>query len=361
MYQLFKNPPIDRNKRFDSANFSYVQKLINYEIDRVKDYYLKSSTIVENTHLLNQLLLHLNVSLNRDLESFTSACSFETERLAKSFRLFHPVCSNPEPRQGLFYNNNVTEFIILDDSDFNYQLAYEQWEKVVPIKVHYHPFTDMEFRLADGKYSNDINERGFAVISINLPLLAVQWKAWVEKVQRTQDVAPTTTKFLFRYPIVNMIVRHAEIALINRTLNSYANKPVASWNKPHPFASVDLDDKIDNLIASRKNYISSSNFKFDELFSVFYCVRKQDWFEVLKPVELAPTRNFKWVLDLSVIPYLNHWLDIRRDKKLYSNVSEINRLKRDTANLENDAIYFKTLTADMSSLLKEFKIKLESA
>jgi hypothetical protein len=178
MYQLFKDYQLNRNTKLDVADFLHVRKTLLREMSRISIYYNTSNFVVDNDHLINQLLLNLNVSTSRDLESYVRVCSHETERLARTFKLVHPVVSQPKSHYGTFYNADTREFIILHSNEFDYNKAYKQWRKLVPIKVHSHSFTDISGAPIDGTYKNSLGESGHAVISINLPMLALQHRAW---------------------------------------------------------------------------------------------------------------------------------------------------------------------------------------
>lgn len=333
MFQLFKNPPVYRNTKFDSAQFTDLRTQMNSEIARIKAYYRNGNFIVNNTHLLNQLLLHLNVSLQRDNESYVQNCMYETERLARVFHLYHPVVSDAEPRNGTFYNKQINEYIILHETDFDYTVGYLKWERLTPIKVHSHPFTDLNGKLLNGSYLNANNERGNAVISINLPMLALQYKAWLEHGVKS-DSSNDVLSFLLRYPILNTLTRHMEICLINRTINTLMNKPVCKFTRVHPIAVVNFDERVDRVIAHRKELLEKSDFKFDELFHIFQCLISDSWFKVLKPIDIPPVRNIKWVLELSIINYIVFWVWLRNYRNASYNQAEVNTVLFDLKRLD---------------------------
>lgn len=360
MYQLFKDPQINRNTKIDSADFTYVKKTLLREISRIKEYYSSANFIVQNTHIVNQLLIHLNVSINRDLESYVRVCGDETERLARAFKLIHPVVSNPQARQGTFYNDSTKEFIILHADEFDYNTAYRKWRKLVPIKVRTHNFTDIHGSPLDGTYANSLNENGYAVISINLPMLALQHRAWREEVRSREDVKTQTINFIYQYPLTNMIYRHMELALINRTIAKYNGLPVASKVKSHPIATINLDNRVDSLIESRVDYIKAGQYKFDQLFNMFSCLTCDNWFDVIRPMDVAPVRSVKWVLELQILRYFKFFLQVRKDSNGSYNSREVTRALRDIRNLENDSTYYKTAYTELNDLMSSTKILIES-
>lgn len=360
MYQLFKDYQINRNTKIDVPDFVFVQRMLLREMTRIKTYYRSSNFVVDNDHLLNQLLINLNVSTTRDLESFVRVCGEATERLARAFRLIHPVVSRPTPYHGTFYNSDTKEFIILHANEFDYNKAYTQWEKLVPIKVHSHCFTDIHGAPINGDYQNSLNESGYAVISINLPMLALQHRAWKEQVRSQEEVKTQTVNFLFQYPISNMIHRHMEIATINRLINTYNNKPVANKHKSHPIATMNMNDRMDSVIMKRLHIIRTGEYKFDQLFNIFNCLYRPNWMTVLRPIDVAPVRSVKWVLELQVLKYFEFFLQVRMDANSTYNRNEITTAWRDLRNLENDTTYFQSAYPELNESIMNIKTLLES-
>lgn len=360
MYQLFKDYPIQRNTKVDAADFLFVRKTILRELARITTYYTNSNFVVDGDHLINQLLLQLNVSLSRDLESYVRACGQETERLARAFKLIHPTVSDPRPHQGTFYNNNTQEFIILHATEFDFNTAYDKWDKLVPIKVHSHCFTDTTGQLPDGSYKNSIGESGYAVISINMPMLALQYRAWIEKVRRHQEVKDQSVNFLFQYPITNMVYRHMDLVIVNRMINKYREQPVAKYQRMHPIATIDIDERLDSVLDKRIDYIKKGEYKFDQLFTIFNCLKKPDWLTILRPIDVAPVRSVKWVLELQILNYFQFFLEVRRDAKGSYNNREITRSLRDLINLSNDTTYFKSAHRDLQLKMDDIKSLMDS-
>lgn len=356
MYQLFKTPPLGRNTKNDSPQFDNLKINLNIELVKIMDYYRLSNYQCPNTHILNQLLLNLNVSFDRENSDFVDKVSSETERLARVFNLIHPVVPNPELRNSNFYNDAVNEFIVLVDNPFNISRAYRHWEKVTPVKVHYHPFTDVNMSIPNGNYTNDLSEKGYCVISINLPMLALQYKAWIDKVRSKEEIKSQATLFLMRYPILNMLPRHMELALINRTIASYNEARMTKFTRQHPIAVINFEERIDKVINYRVESLKSNDYKFDEMFNVFRSYWKGSWFDILKPINIPPVRHVKWLLELAAIPYIYFFYKHRKDRNGSYNQNELNMILRDIKNLNNDSQFYKGVVLYLNDYMKELEL-----
>lgn len=360
MYQLFKDVQMQRQTKIDSPRFIFVRNMLLKEMTRIRNYNRESNIVVNGEHIVNQLLLNLNVALSRDLESYVRVCSVETERLARTFRLVHPVVDNPKPLSGHFYNADTKEFIILHANAFDYNRAYEDWTRISPIKIHYHSYTDMSMGIPNGNYSSPNGESGYAVISINLPMLAVQYKAWVDKVNDLREFKTQTVNFIHQYPVTNMLYRHMDIVLINRMMAIYRDKPVAPFKSVHAIAVSNLSSAVDEVLNTRINIIKAGQYKFDQLFNIFGCLVSPTWFNLIRPIDLVPVRSVKWVLELQVIAFFEFFLEVRRASGGNYNNMELTRALRDIRNLDNDAMYYKSHFPDIDRRLKNLKTLLST-
>lgn len=355
MYNLFSTYDLDRSGTIDAPNFVNARQAVNNEVDRIVSYYRNSNFVVSPSHLICQILKHLNVSLQRDLASYTMICYDEVERLSKMFKLIHPDVPNPDIRHGLFYNSSTPEYIVADESLFDYSKAYERWKTISPIKVHYHCFTDLNAPLLNGSYKNPVQEKGYAVISINIPLLAIQYRAWLEKGSKEAGFINRVENFVLRYPLLNTVYRHMEIAMMNRTIHTYLGLPVGKYFRLHPINVVDVTRIVDNSLQSRKHILENGRLRLRELFNSFDGLRKTCWLQFIKPPLVAKTRNTKWVIELQYIRLTLFWLKYAKANNIYFND---NQLKRDLKNLETDAIFYKGSNYPYNAIFEEFKKEL---
>lgn len=358
MYLLFKNQQINKNTKVDSPLLMNYRKHVLNEQHRIHEHYKKQSFNVTNDHILNQILTHLNVGLQLDIENFYIRCTYETERIADAFKLVYPGNNKLHIQNTNFYNKATHEIYIAVDTSFDYAKAYDKWEYLEPVQVLYHPFTDMNLGIPNASYINRNNEKGYAIFYINIPLLGVMYKAWEDKHNSKLEYKEDKRTFIRRYVINNMMLRHTEICFINRTMKTYLGEPVCPFTRVHPTFSNSMDDRIDDIIKYRIGILNSSDFRFNELFRVFYGFQKNNWASLIKFHDLAPTREVKWAFDAATLPYVLFWLRYRKNKKLMVNNNEINLLKREIRYMEQDKASFGLVTPNISAMMDAVKKEL---
>lgn len=334
MYTLFDIAPSDKRYGVNIPKFTYVKKVLQYETQKVYDYHHFYKHYVKPNHLLAKLLFNLNVSYDRDIYSFVSAVQDRTERLAKVYKLIHPTNQNAERHQGIFYNQSVNEYLIANDEPFNIAKAWELWENVVAVKIHAHHYSDVSLGIPNSKYPLDTGA-GNAVISINVALLALQYRAWRYHLKQKMEHREAIPIFLYNYVFVNMLKRHVEICVINRTINTIMNRPVSPFSRLHPLFVYDMTTKLDEVIALRAQVLTERKADFKQLFLMFDPVFFSSWAAVLKLPNMAPTRNTRWVYLLSYLPYLHFYLTIisTQDARLDRHLAQ--QIKRHIGYMEN--------------------------
>lgn len=354
MYTLFDITEKDRRYNVTIPKFNHVDTIIGKETQKVQDYYRFHKSFLPSNHLLVKLILNLNVSLERDILSYVSAVEDRTDKLAKAFKFVHPTNTNVETHDGTFYNKNTVEYIIASDENFDIPTAWEKWRSIVPVKIHSHPFTDMSIGIPNGKYPNHMT-KGPAVISINIPLLALQYKAWVMYEQNKSEVSERLENFVYNFVITNMVKRHNEICLINRTMAFCTEQPIGEFAKTHPFFVVDYTSKVDEVLITRDKYLNTRKVDFKQLFLVYKPLYFKNWAAVLALPKMAPTRQVSWIFLLSYLPSILFYLKVvtKQNSKLDREVAQL--INRHIKYMENSRALPTNLDHYTGARLQEVK------
>lgn len=359
MYTLFDITEKDRRHRLVIPKFKHVHDVLNRETSKVQSYYRFHKPHLPSNHLLIKLILSLNVSLEREIFEYVSVVEDRTAQLAKAFRFIHPTNTSVQTFDGVFYNQNTVEYVIASDEDFNISKAWEMWRSIVPVKVHSHPFTDMSIGIPNGNYPVQMS-KGVAVISINVPMLALQYKAWVHYEQNKGTTSLSIQSFVYNYVLTNMVKRHTELCLINRTMAFCTEQPISEFTKQHPFMVIDYTAKVDEILISRDRYLTKRKVDFAQLFLVYDTLYFNNWAKVLALPKIAPTRQVSWVFLLSYLPAIYFYLKVilKQDSKLDRELAMV--LKRHIGYLENSRLVPTNLDTHTGALLQEVKNLLQT-
>jgi len=359
MYELFTKRFTSNNSVIRVPAFDYIRRTYQKEVARIVEYYQSRVYAVKSNHLLCRLLTTALVPMSYDLERYTEAAFTRSPYVAKHFN-FTSEINYGEVFKGIFYGKGCDELIIYYDEYFDAAEVLVDWKKIQAVKVITHPVSNLGLLLPNGNKNN--REEGLAVISINLPLLLVQYRGFILQqaskfVEEETDSLLAVSHFVHMYVLPNMLYSHADMVLVNRTMNLYYGAPMGEALTRHPFAVSDYSDKVDrslNLIL--KKIQNNSMFYYSSLKNIpsFFSEDSQE--SMLLP-DLAETRQVWWALLLSRLYLMKFLLDAGGTEGIANNGRYVNDLKIDVKRMLRDnsmkAKLPKDLYHDVSYVLED--------
>lgn len=279
--------------------YDYIIKTMNREMDRVKNYYRENIYVLENSHRLIRLLIDLQTYMTLSPESLVRTIRNETPRLCRAYDINSPIVHSGIQTIGEIYKRNCAEVFISVEYDFDVKKCIDNFQQLQPIHVLTHDFTDLGMGLANGKYNSE--EFGTSVFSIDLALLALQFKVWWEKeryVKETDTYLPTHY-FAHKYPIVNMLGTHTDVCIFNRMVSLARGITPPNGRNHHSFLVADISDKIDGTHEKLLERFKSTPMDYLQRLNAIPSLQYGSYYRSVNHPELAPTRNVRWAMVLS--------------------------------------------------------------
>lgn len=347
MYDLFDNPPDVNYGNVLLPEFVYIKGAFIRDITKITQYYHRFVTSVPNEHLLVKLLLGMNVSMKRELENYVDVVKDQLGFIANSHRLTSSLGYGKVFSPGVFYGNRTSEIIIADDTEFDIQAAWRNWRELQPVTVLRHPFTDVSMARPIGRHYES-RESGIAVISINIPMLALQYRAWYTQEKHIEGTTSLGTKhFVSMYPITNMVKSHLDIAIFNRMVNLYFLEEVAEYKKAYPFYILDQSLKLDNVLEKQLEILRRRPLNFDQVINAVPAVTKPHLVDVMRLPKVIPTRQVKWGLTVARLPLIRFLIDLNQFNNVSRNRMYLNRLRNSLRAMRNDKTLEHSLPHDI--------------
>ena len=309
MYNIINPPFMDSQTPPALPMYDYAIRNLNKELQRVIFYYLESIFVIPNTHILRKIVNEFEIYLRVDPETLADTIRAESLYLCKSFGLNSALHMAGVSSRSHFYNQNNPEAYVYIEHDFNPQKIYDNYRSVSAVRVLQHGFTDLCYPIPNGDYGSD--QKNLCCFSIDLAMLAVQYKAWVDKEQYVEDKDMNLPlhSFIHKYVLCNMIASHMDIAIFNRLVHLLKHGESIGRKSNHPFTVADYSDKIDSahrsLIDIIKKKPSDYVYRLDAIPSMHYGTYRRS----MNLPDIAPTRNIKWFLILSKLDALEYLID----------------------------------------------------
>jgi len=306
MFDWFSVAPTVAHGKESIPLYTYVKEQLGLELQKVVDYYHSRPTNVASQHILVRLLLNLNVSMDRDNYDYVATVSDVGIASAGQLGITTAISQGRVHSPGWFYGKKTDEIIVLHDTGFDIDMAYAQWRTLRSVTVLRHPFSDMSLQRCTANYQTT-EPRGISVIAINLPMLALQYKAWSANEALKPTDRATLQQFISMYVITNMLYSHTDVAFFNRLSNRFFKEDSGEFVRVHPVFNVDYTAMLDTCLTKMLQIHTRRALLWDALMEQLEPITTNTLREALTLPDVIPTRQIKWALLVARLPLI-HWL-----------------------------------------------------
>ena len=297
MYQLLRESPLHIGGGLTFPEYRRIRDGLRLSIERIKHYRRMNPRYLPGNHLLIRLLESIPSSNKMDDVTYNSKIADNALLWTQTFKLTSALSKGQVWRPGPFLGKQVTEVIIANIDTWDVEEGMANWEELKPIRYLYHPMCTLKLPVADSQFAS--TEAGVAVITINVPMLACQYKAW-RRVYGEVDESPRTIgQFLQAYPLPNMLDSQIDIAVLNRLIGRFFKTVPNGEPFRHPFYLTDWSTEIDAVLDKFLSQVGPKRWDFDTLVSHIPTVCSENLHHTLKLPEMAFTTQLQWAVMLS--------------------------------------------------------------
>lgn len=331
------------------AQWEYFREGLQRNLNTVKTYYTNRVFTVRSNHFLVKLLNTINVPFSLDLERFYDNIDGRALNLSMVMKMTSSIYRG-YLFSGVFYGNDNPEIIITDSGYFNPFEVDRNWKTVCSVKPILHPKSDLDMFLPNGKSTS--NENGLAVISINIPMLAIQYRAFLrEEMRKLEDnvehMMLTTAHFVHMYILPNMMDAHLDIAIYNRFKNIVNGAPMGESTRKHAFAMVDYSKGVTKVQNQMYKDIEGKTLNYHAIMKTVPLVVFDTLDKILVLPDNVQTRQVLWSEVLARLDSLDMLIELGGKQSLGINRAELNYFLRFFKMLSSDRSLDSYLPADM--------------
>ena len=276
------------------SNWSYVKAGLQRNLQTICDYYSIRPFAVKSNHLIARIINSLGVSHSQSTERFYDIVDAKALNIGMSFKLTSSIYRG-ELFDGVFYGPGCKEIIYANNDYVNPFEVERNWKTQTPATVLCHPRSDLECLLPTGRHNT--TEQGFAAISINIPVLALQFRAFAkEQYERSlaTGMSPlTVANFVHMYVLPGMMQSHLDHVLFNRAFNHLMGLPMGVALKKHRFPIIDYSNKLNVVIKDTTKKLLTDERDYADMMRSFPCVSVKSFYELMKLPHQAETRQIQ--------------------------------------------------------------------
>lgn len=347
MLNIFTKPSDNDRGSISIPGFRVPREGLLSNISRVKEYYRENNFGTKSNHLLVRILQTLHVSLNHDVNKFHDLVTDQAYTMGSHFNLVSPMFKGGVQNKSNFYGDNVDEIIVSVNSLVDPVEAAINWRTLEPLRVLYHPFTDLCCYLPNNISYTD--ESGVAIIAIDIPLLAIQYREWrLEQMRIRPDNQQSMRQFIYQYPLCNMLDTQVDIAFFNRVdaLLNDSSPPIS--RRRHPMTLPDYTSKLDDCLVDLLAILIKKRTTYQNMAEIIPMVCKESLLDILLLPDMLVNRQNSWALLLAQLPYLAFLVEMGRLTKSSANKQEYNIIKRQIIRARQDRILEVGLPDDLA-------------
>jgi hypothetical protein len=338
-------------------NWDYVRRGLTHNLEIVQSYYKERVLAVKSNHLLCRIINTLTVPYSLDVYRYHANIEEQTYLISNHFKISSPVY-----RGGLinsvFYDPEGLELLVVDNSYFDPQETSINWKNAQAVKVVKHPRSDLSLLLPNGKSTG--SEKGISVISINIPMLAVQYRAFLkEQLKKSPDYYLSVSHFVHMYVLPNMLYTHLDLALYNRLSNLVLGAPMGEATRKHAMAIIDYSEFVDKIYTKILSDLEKRNMDFKIVTQTVPVVVNDTLEQTLVLPDNPHTRQILWIDLFCRIDEFMTIMKIAGDRSVNKNRQHLNTTLKYVRMVERDDTIEKILPSglylDLSLKISELK------
>lgn len=353
MFNLFKRTTSSHATRVFGKLNNHLG-VVERNLQKVRAFNIGIDHNIINAGPLLKLIYSFNISLAMDGSRYRSIIADELFELCAGVGITTSV--NPG---NIFTNDIFGEHIDViyighsgSNSTFDGSGQLLDWKNQSPVKVLHSPVSDLNLDMPTGVASSDA--RGVAVLSVDVPMLALQYRAW-RKVndEREAGERETPKQYLQDFVFNNLLESQLRVALYNRFVNASTSiESLWSYRKPVT-PIIDYALKIDGGYKRVADYLEGHATEVEQLLESIVVGPNSTVADLLPSLDVTPTRSVYWALLIAFIPYLDFIVG-----HLYLYDSKINRqfttkLKREIKRIRTDKVSLGAPNRDYSNYIDE--------
>lgn len=346
MHNLFNTQTSISDVTHTLNGWNNARKALYAEMNKLASRFREASDWLNNSHPLVQLLTADRTPLLKDADSMIDMARRRWLRDAQLYGISTIYTRVNSRADNIAYPNTVREYLAMDDSIPYGNEIKLNWKDLEPIKVLDHPYYDLNLSIPNGKFTGEMRGQPIACISINIPVLVLQYRMWQKYEAERQGIEiDNPAIFLIRYPLFNILNSHMNVVIKNRLELHYRDVEPAKFKRLNTggVAVNDTSHYVDRALLHLTGIMKNGKFRFDEINALVPQLSLTSVKDTLYLPEMTFTRSVRWAYDLSRLRWLAFLLEYNEEVSSERNRDELAYVQRRLKVMKNDREFYESL------------------
>jgi len=348
MYQL-----LNRTTRFENSPFAFPR--MDYLRGRVNENYQRYVTErtsypgrVDSSHLLSKILISLNVEFSGDLVKYMSDCEISARRMCSGLGIASSFSKGTLFTEGVFYPGCPEIILYSRDESYTVMDLWRGWKDLQAVTVVNHPISDLTMVELGVKNSITIDKPDLAVINIDIPLLAAQWKMW-----QAANPGKLIEAFLTQVVLLNMVKSHLNVALFNKLMVDLNIREECSVRTNLPSSQTSVNAEGQAIIFDVFNKVSGKAMTGGQMMASIPAIFGSNYLDSVCLPSMTPTYQVEWALMAQKMDSVAVMLALAAKSGYDRILPETTILKRTFIQVKEEKTLDNGLTGAASAFLNE--------
>lgn len=323
MITLFNNLSARNKGIVRLPEWDYIRDGLEINLTHANKYYRSGAYAVGSDHELIKLLYGLSISVDTDLYEYYKRVDAKALTVAQQLG-YTTTMSKGRIFNNVFFGAKSKEVIIITDETFDPAEVNANWMDARPIQILRHGFDKIDNFQLNGRMPSE----GISVFAINLPMLAVQYRAfrkWQDTYSKQETGRNSIYNFCYAYPINNMLYDAMDHAVFNRMIRLHQGIETSDNTAQHPFHVTNFTMRCDRVLLSLINSLNQSESDIESVSRTLPLVSKTSVLELLGLPDISESRQVNWAIYLARIDMLLFLLSFPGVVK--QNRTELNEIR----------------------------------
>jgi len=348
MYQLFNRVNSFDNSPFQFAKMSYLRSRIDENYRSLIALRDGSTGRLDSSHLLMTILISLSVKFNGDLIDYMSRVEIQAKSICSSLGITSSFSKGRLFTESVFYPGCPEIILYARNTKWTAMDLWRDWRSVTPIEILNHPITSTKVVELAVKNEMAIEHEDLAVISIDIPLLAAQWKMW-------QAAYPghSMEEYLTTVPLAGAIKSHLNVAMFNRVQAMLGIRKTSNVQTNLNFSQTPTDDHADEIVRDVIEKISGKAMTGNQILSTIPVPYGDNYLDAVALPSMTPTFQVTWALIAQKMEPAAMVLEFGNRFGFDRLLKEVTVIKRTLINIKEDKTLSNGLTSPTAAYLEQ--------
>lgn len=306
MHSLFRRSATRFTGQLSFPPLTYLQRTFKGQVEDVKAYYRRYPKRVDSDNLLGNLLLHIPLRPDMDDQRYVRFVEDVSEGVSRAFGVTSPMYRGRVHEGGVTLGPKTNEVIISVQTPFPVDTMDTSWHQLSALRYFYHTRVDLGLPIQN----NSTPGKGSGVCSINIPLLALQYRYWLKYQSERFDQKESVYRFIGGFVLPNAIESFHDIAVFNRL--SRLNNAVGIPKHPmaHPFYLTDLSGRVEAFCRWTIETNERRVGDIEQFVATTPMLIQASLFDTLQLPRDPVSRANDWALQLARLPYIRYIAEV---------------------------------------------------